>query len=69
MYKYMRNHVALLDTDSLLITIYDQLNPSYSKYYKKEEALQLLTVQKGINNIEIHHRHGYSYTLMGTRFF
>ena len=41
--------------------IFDQLNPSYAKYFKKEEFYELLK-NSGFNKINLHHRHGYSWT-------
>ena len=41
--------------------IFDQLNPSYSKYFSKDE-LNVLLKKIGFKNIQLHHRHGYSWT-------
>jgi SAM-dependent methyltransferase len=46
--------------------IFDQLNPSYSKYYKKQEVDELLR-KNGFNNIELYHRHGYSWTAIARK--
>ena len=43
------------------LVIYDQLNPAYSKYYKKHEVRALL------ETAEIHHRHGYSWSVKGKK--
>jgi SAM-dependent methyltransferase len=48
------------------LVIYDQLNPTYLKYYKKHEALGLLEAA-GFQDIKIHHRHGYSWSVKGTK--
>jgi len=48
------------------LTIYDQLNPSYAKYYNQFEVKKLLSDGKFVN-IQIHHRHGYSWTVIGTK--
>jgi SAM-dependent methyltransferase len=48
------------------LVIYDQLNPAYAKYYKKEETIQLLE-NAGFNNIQIYHRHGYSWSAIGQK--
>lgn len=48
------------------LVIYDQLNPSYLKYYKKDEALALLETA-GFKDIEIYHRHGYSWSVKGRK--
>ena len=66
MYDYMCNHISKLDDESLTITIYDQLNPCYSKYYKKTDALELLE-SAGLKNCKIWHRHNYSWTVIGEK--
>jgi SAM-dependent methyltransferase len=48
------------------LVIYDQLNPAYAKYYKKEEAVQLLK-KAGFQAIQIHHRYGYSWSVIGQK--
>jgi SAM-dependent methyltransferase len=48
------------------LIIYDQLNPAYAKYYTKLEAEKLLS-DGDFENIRIHHRHGYSWTVIGTK--
>jgi len=46
--------------------IFDQLNPAYSKYYKKGEVLELLQ-SAGFEEINTYHRHGYSWTAMARK--
>ena len=46
--------------------IFDQLNPSYAKYFTKEELLNVLK-KTGFADIEIHHRHGYSWTAIAEK--
>lgn len=48
------------------LVIYDQLNPAYAKYYTRAEAYELLR-QAGFDDVRLHHRHGYSWTAVGTR--
>lgn len=48
------------------LIIYDQLNPSYAKYYTRKEAEGLLAAM-GFANVLVHHRHGYSWTVIGTK--
>jgi SAM-dependent methyltransferase len=48
------------------LVIYDQLNPTYLKYYKRHEAIALLE-NAGFKDIEIHHRHGYSWSVKGRK--
>ena len=44
--------------------IFDQLNPAYAKYYKKKEIEKEL-LDAGFINLKFHHRHGYSWTVVG----
>ena len=44
--------------------IFDQLNPAYAKYYKKNEIEKEL-LDAGFVNLKFYHRHGYSWTVVG----
>jgi len=44
--------------------IFDQLNPAYAKYYKKNEIEKEL-LDAGFVNLKFHHRHSYSWTVVG----
>lgn len=66
MHEYATKHLAKLDRQIRKITIFDQLNPAYAKYYRKEEAIKLLS-DSGFNDINIWHRHNYSWTVVGTK--
>jgi len=55
-----------LSPDKRRVVIYDQLNPAYAKYYTREEACALLA-RHGFDDIRLHHRHGISWTVVGTR--
>src|SRR5207244_769506 len=46
--------------------IFDQLNPAYAKYYRKDEARALFEAA-GFVDVRMHHRHGYSWTVVGYR--
>ena len=65
----MRNYVlqvfAKLARDKRYLVIYDQLNPAYARYYKREEAGRLLS-DAGFSDVRLHHRHGYSWTVIGS---
>src|SRR4030042_4521315 len=50
----------------LIIYVYDQLNLFYAKYYTGSEAEKLLLDGK-FANVRVHHRHGYSWTVIGTK--
>jgi SAM-dependent methyltransferase len=52
--------------DKRRLIIYDQLNPFFAKYFTKFEAEKLL-IDGGFTNIRVHHRHGFSWTVIGTK--
>jgi len=66
MREYMLNVLGNFPGYVRHMTIYDQLNPSYAKYYTHDEALSLLT-DANFEDVKIFHRHGYSWTLVGTK--
>jgi len=63
---YMREVVGRLDPTKRRLTVYDQLNPAYAKYYTRGEAASLLT-RTGFTDVTLHHRHGYSWSVVGTK--
>ncbi len=63
---YMSNVFARLSWHKRYLNIYDQLNPAYSRYYRRDEAVDLLAAA-GFVDVRVHHRHGYSWTVTGTR--
>lgn len=48
------------------MTIYDQLNPAYARYYRKEEIVKLMEIG-GFKDISLYYRHGYSWTAVETK--
>jgi SAM-dependent methyltransferase len=66
MRTYMREVLAKFTRVARRMTIYDQLNPEYAKYYSEEEARTLLA-SEGFENVRTYHRHGYSWTVIGTK--
>ena len=64
--KYMTEVIGPMSPQKRRLVIYDQLNPAYAKYYKKSEAYDLVA-NAGFENIKIYHRHGYSWTVVGTK--
>ena len=48
------------------LMIFDQLNPSYAKYFKKEELENILK-QSGFKKFELIHRHKYSWTIIAEK--
>lgn len=63
---YMNNVIGKMSPDKQRLVIYDQLNPTYSKYYTRAEAEQLLK-HVGFESVMTHHRRGYSWTVIGTK--
>lgn len=66
MAQYMRSHIAKLSREQRALTIYDQLNPDWARYYRRGEAEDLLQ-RAGFQDIHSRHRHGYSWTVVGTK--
>ena len=66
MRDYMRNTLARVSRDKRKLTIYDQLNPTYAKYYREGEVRELLE-RAGFEEVRLHHRRGYSWSAVGTR--
>jgi hypothetical protein len=62
----MRNHIDKLSNEVRILTIFDQLNPQYSKYYTKEETINLLK-DAGFRDIRIEYRHKYSWSAVGKK--
>jgi SAM-dependent methyltransferase len=63
---YMLSVLEKMSPEKRRLIIYDQLNPEYAKYYKRFEAEKLLIDGK-FKNVRIHHRHGYSWTVIGAK--
>lgn len=66
MRRYMKDVLARFPRSVRRLTIYDQLNPAYAKYYSKDEAESLLK-RAGFSSVSIWHRHGYSWTVVGQK--
>lgn len=62
----MLDYLDKLPTSDRRLTIYDQLNPHHAKYYSRREAIDLLK-RNGFSDIKTHHRHGYSWSVLGTK--
>jgi SAM-dependent methyltransferase len=63
---YMRRVMRPLTPAARRLVIYDQLNPAYAKYYTRDEA-HALVANAGFVAIRVHHRHGISWTVAGTK--
>jgi len=66
MHDYMRGVLANYDYRHLHVTVFDQLNPTYARYYRRDEIEAELR-QAGFANVRTHWRHGYSWTASGQR--
>ena len=66
MHTYMREVLAKFPRAVRRLTIYDQLNPAYAKYYTRQEAYDLLA-SAGFKDVQLYHRHGYSWTIIGRK--
>lgn len=60
---YMRNVIGKMAPDKRRLIIFDQLNPAYAKYYTRDEAYRLFA-DAGFDEIQLHHRHAYSWTVV-----
>jgi SAM-dependent methyltransferase len=59
---YMRRYFLKLNYYSRKLVVYDQLNPKYAKYYRKEE-LQTLLKSCGFSDVQLYHHLGYSWSV------
>lgn len=66
LHRYMTEVIGPFSWRKRMLVIFDQLQPAFAKYYTRNEAYRLLADQ-GFNDIQVHHRHGYSWTVVGTR--
>jgi SAM-dependent methyltransferase len=63
---YALNVIGRMSRDKRHLVIYDQLNPAHAKYYTRDEAERLLR-DAGFAEVRLHHRRGYSWTVIGAR--
>ncbi len=64
LYPYIKNVLWPMTPANRRLVIYDQLNPAYAKYYKKDEASELLEDAE-LYDIKLYHRHEYSWSVIG----
>jgi SAM-dependent methyltransferase len=64
--SYIKNVIGRFDRTKRRLVIYDQLNPTYAKYYTRDEAEDLF-LRCGFVDVKSHHRHGYSWTVVGSK--
>ena len=63
---YMSQFVDKIDSYTLTHVIYDQLDPHFAKYYRRQEAVDLME-NAGFRNLHLFHRQNYSWTVMATK--
>lgn len=63
---YAREVLWKMPVKGLRLIIYDQLNPHYAKYYSYAQAVNLLR-NNGFVAVQISHRLGYSWTVLGVK--
>lgn len=63
---YFTRVFAHMSPEKRVLIVYDQLRPAYAKYYTRDEALALLE-SAGFVSVVAAHRHGYSWTVSGTK--
>jgi len=66
MRDYMLQVFSRLTREKRRLTLYDQLNPSYVRYYTREELAGVLA-RCGFEQVRLHDRHGYSWSAVATR--
>ena len=63
---YILNVIKKCSFEKRKYIIFDQLNPSYSKYYTRKDVVTLLS-KSGFNKFEIVNRHQYSWTAIAEK--
>ena len=66
LHKYFKELFNKCSFEKRSYIIFDQLNPSYAKYFTKNELEDILK-KTNFNNIKIINRHGYSYTAIAQK--
>lgn len=66
MSRYIRAVIARYGWKNRFLTVFDQLNPSFAKYFTESQVHDLLA-SEGFINVSMYHRHGYSWTIRGQK--
>ncbi|MGH3032836.1 MAG: class I SAM-dependent methyltransferase [Gaiellaceae bacterium] len=66
MREYVTTTFARFSRSKRREVIYDQLNPTYVRWFRRNELEQLVT-DAGFVSPRLYHRHGYSWTLVAER--
>ena len=63
---YLRDVYGKLSAGDRRVVIVDQLKPSWALHYKRSDAHNPLA-RAGFTDIELRHRHGYSWSVLGRK--
>jgi SAM-dependent methyltransferase len=63
---YMSEFVDRVDDYTVKHVIYDQLDPHYAKYYRRQEAVNLVE-KAGFRDVQLYHRESYSWTVLAIK--
>jgi SAM-dependent methyltransferase len=66
LHDYVRNVLGRFPPEKRRLVIYDQLNPTHAHYHSRAEAERLLA-DGGFVDIRLHHRRGYSWSVVGRK--
>jgi SAM-dependent methyltransferase len=66
MRAYLQRVLAKCDHETLVMNIYDQLNPRITWYWSGRE-IEAMLHEAGFSQARLYHRHGYSWTARATR--
>ena len=66
LHDYCVNNLGRRSSRHRKLVIYDQLNPTYVRFYSRGEVEDLLR-RGGFDEIRLHHRRGYSWTALGIK--
>jgi hypothetical protein len=64
--SYVLGTLTRVSRSDRTLTIYDQLNPTYVRYYAGGEVVAMLE-EAGFVDVSLHHRRGYSWTALATK--
>jgi 2-polyprenyl-3-methyl-5-hydroxy-6-metoxy-1,4-benzoquinol methylase len=65
-HRHFRQVFGRMTARQRTLVVFDQLNPTQATYYTREAAERLLTTA-GFVDVKLHHRHGYSWAVCGTK--
>lgn len=66
MKTYFNSVYNKMDWHDRVMLIFDQLNPSYARYYHREELVSAFE-KVGFKNLQVVHRYGYSWAICGEK--